>query len=139
MCKNKEHICSEKLEKLALVGGNNRDFWREVGKVKHEARSTACVDDYSPRRLSLYIASLFSGKLRHGFSPEGFRISTVIPIPKNKKKSLNSSENYRGIALSSILGNLFDCVVLGHCCRLIYNLALSLSTLRQCVRLQLKK
>ena len=24
--------------------GTNRDFWREVGKVKHKARSTACVN-----------------------------------------------------------------------------------------------
>ena len=194
MRKNKENICSEKLAR-ALADGN-RDFWREVGKVKHKPRSTACVDGktnaadvanafgekfkslynsvgfdkeemlslmkdneseirrrcirrmcdqshcislaevevavgklkrnkydgdlrhctnhiiHGPRRLSLYIALLFSGMLRHGFTPEGFRISTVIPIPKNKKKSLNNSENYRGIALSSILGKLFDCVVL---------------------------
>ena len=37
---------------------------------------------------------------------------TIIPIPKNKLKSLNDSNNYRGITLSSILGKLFDNIIL---------------------------
>ena len=37
---------------------------------------------------------------------------TIIPIAKNKKKSLNESSNYRGIALSSIIGKILDLVIL---------------------------
>ena len=36
----------------------------------------------------------------------------MIPILKNKKKSLSTSENYRNIALGSIIGKLFDIVLL---------------------------
>ena len=36
----------------------------------------------------------------------------IIPIPKNKLKSLNDSNNYRGITLSSILGKLLDNIIL---------------------------
>ena len=48
----------------------------------------------------------------HGFAPDDFRMSTMVPIPKNKRKSLNYSSNYRAIALSSILGKLLDQLLL---------------------------
>ena len=50
--------------------------------------------------------------LRHGYIPNKMLISTIIPIPKNRRKSLNDSDNYRGIALSSILGKVLDWVIL---------------------------
>ena len=46
--------------------------------------------------------------LWHGFTPSGFNISTIIPIPKNKRKSASDTSNYRAIALSSPLAKLFD-------------------------------
>ncbi len=39
-------------------------------------------------------------------------LGTMVPIPKNKKKSLCDSDNYRAIALSSIFGKTFDWVIL---------------------------
>ena len=50
--------------------------------------------------------------LTHGFVPNEMLSSTIIPIPKGKNKSINMSENYRGIALSSIIGKVFDRVLL---------------------------
>ena len=40
--------------------------------------------------------------------------NTIIPIPKNRNVSTSDSANYRGIALSSIYGKLFDNIVLHH-------------------------
>ena len=40
--------------------------------------------------------------------------SCLIPIPKNKRKSLNNSNNYRGIALSNIIGKVLDLVILNN-------------------------
>jgi hypothetical protein len=39
-------------------------------------------------------------------------VSTVLPIPKGKNLNYSDSANYRGIALSSIFGKLFDSHVL---------------------------
>jgi hypothetical protein len=44
--------------------------------------------------------------------PKKFALSTIIPIPKNKRKSLNDFDNYRGIALSSVLGKTLDRILL---------------------------
>ena len=53
--------------------------------------------------------------LTHNYVPCSMLTSTIIPISKNRKKSLSSSDNYRAIALSSILGKLLDWVILLSC------------------------
>ena len=68
-------------------------------------------------KLYIYLSILFHTMLSHGCVPGDFLISTLVPIPKNKRKSLNNSENYRAIALSSILGKLFDNILLVKCNR----------------------
>ena len=50
--------------------------------------------------------------LKHSYVPEDMLISTLISIPKNKKKSINSSENYRAIALCSIIGKVLDLIIM---------------------------
>ena len=65
----------------------------------------------APIRFHVFLSLLFKSMLTHGSPAEGFMLSTIIPIPKNKRKSMNDSNNYRGIALSSILGKLFDWVL----------------------------
>ncbi len=66
-------------------------------------------------RLHIYISLLFHSMVHHGFSPSDFLLSTLVPIPKNKRKSVNNSDNYRAIALSSILGKLLDKILLLKC------------------------
>ena len=62
--------------------------------------------------LSAHIAMLFTSMSVHGFVPEDFQISTIIPIPKGKNANLTDSDNYRGITVSSVLEKVFDLVVL---------------------------
>ena len=78
------------------------------GKVK-------CMSNYiinATGKAVLYLSLLFNSIISHGFVPNEMLLSTLIPIPKNKRKSVNDSSNYRGITLSSILGKLLDVVVL---------------------------
>ncbi len=53
--------------------------------------------------LHIHLARLFNAIIIHGISPHNMLISTLIPIPKSKKKSLNDSDNYRAIALGSVV------------------------------------
>ena len=48
----------------------------------------------------------------HGFVPNGFRSSTIIPITKGYDTNLSNSTHFRGIALSSIVGKIFDNIIL---------------------------
>ena len=62
--------------------------------------------------LFSHVADLFNAMVHHSYTPADMLLSTLVPIPKNRKKSLNSSQNYRSIALSSILGKVLDHAIL---------------------------
>jgi exonuclease III len=63
-------------------------------------------------RLYTMLGLLYTSMLVHGLVPSSMMLGTMVPIPKNKRKSLADSNNYRSIALSSILGKVFDLIVL---------------------------
>ena len=58
------------------------------------------------------IQGLLTSMLHHGCVPNNMLLSTIIPIPKSAKKSLYKSNNYRGIALGSIIGKVLDKLIL---------------------------
>ena len=61
------------------------------------------------------LARLLNSLVMHGVAPDELLISTLVPIPKDKRKSLSNSSNYRAIALSSVAGKLLDHVLLLKC------------------------
>ena len=48
----------------------------------------------------------------HGHTHADLLKSTIVSIPKDNKKSLSGSDNYRGISLFNSLGKLFDHIIL---------------------------
>ena len=64
------------------------------------------------KMLMVYISLMFKAMFSHGVVPRNLLESKIIPIPKNKKKSLSDLNNYRGIALSSIVGKILDKVLI---------------------------
>ena len=63
-------------------------------------------------RLQVMLAFLFTIMIRHGFTCNVFNIVALIPIPKNKRKSLADSENYRAIAPNSSLAKVLDYIII---------------------------
>jgi len=63
-------------------------------------------------KLHVFLSLLFSKMIFHGCVPDGFHLSTLVSIPKNKRKSFNDSSKYRAITLSSVLGKLLDRIIL---------------------------
>ena len=63
---------------------------------------------------SLYalIAMLFNAMLLHGTLPNDFLVSILIPIPKGSRVDVRKTQNYRAIALSSILGKILDNIII---------------------------
>ena len=58
-----------------------------------------------------YIALLFNRMLVHGVVPEDFRVSILVPIPKGPRVDARNSDNYRAVALSSVLGKILDNII----------------------------
>ena len=61
-------------------------------------------------RFYVILSILFTSVLFHEFSPNSMILGTMIPIPKDRKKSLRNSGNYRAIALGSIFSKILDWV-----------------------------
>ena len=118
-----EGIQRSVLEKVAEAGYSS-DFIVRAGEVIDAvSRLKANSDDggeglstnhfkYASFELALNVSFLFSSILVHGSMPEDFLKCTAIPIPKSKNLNVTDSNNYRGIALSSIFAKIFDLVVL---------------------------
>jgi hypothetical protein len=70
---------------------------------------------FAPNRFLCCLSLTLNSLLVHGLVPDEMALSTVSPIPKNKRKSLNDSDNYRAIALSSIIGKMLDRVLIEKC------------------------
>ena len=62
--------------------------------------------------LHVHLCQLFNSMLIHCMSPSRLQSSTLVPIPKDKRKSLSLSDNYRTIALSSPICKVLDTVIL---------------------------
>lgn len=67
---------------------------------------------HSCRELKVHLSILYTCMIRHGFTSSQIVSSVIVPIPKNARKSLNDSSNYRGIALNSPIGKLFELIIL---------------------------
>ena len=62
--------------------------------------------------LSLHISFLLSAMLVHGYTAGDMVACALILIPKGKYANITDSGNYRGIALSSLFGKIFDLIFL---------------------------
>ena len=62
--------------------------------------------------LNIHLSFLYTTMMQHAYSPKEMLLSALVPIPKNRKKSLNDSNNYRSIALSSIIGKVLDNIII---------------------------
>ena len=84
---------------------------------KHDGNLGLCTDHFRNAGYELvtrgkFLAMLFSAMLIHGVASDDMYSYTLIPIPKGKNVNVTDSNNYRGIALSSVFGKLFDLIFL---------------------------
>ena len=109
------HIKSESVTTKYDV--NAVDVISAVGKLKpgkHDGYAGLYSDHLinACKDLSVYISLLFSAMLVHGCASDDMSTNTIIPIPKGRNAEICDSSKYRGIALSSIFGKVFDLIFL---------------------------
>ena len=62
---------------------------------------------FASNRLSVLLSLCFSVCLLHGYLPPAIIKTTIVPIVKNKCGNISESNNYRPIALATIISKLF--------------------------------
>ena len=64
----------------------------------------------STHRFRTLLALMTNAMLIHGYNPDKLLASVIASIPKDKRASLNNSDNYRGISLCCALCKVIDYV-----------------------------
>ncbi|XP_065664150.1 uncharacterized protein LOC124812466 [Hydra vulgaris] len=65
--------------------------------------------------LLLWLAKFYNSILSNGKVPNDLSTSTIIPLVKSYKKSLNNPDNYRGISILPIFTKLLEYLILQKC------------------------
>ena len=66
----------------------------------------------SSLRISSLLAICFSSCFSHGFLPDNLMSVILVPVIKDKAGKINSKDNYRPIALASILSKVLEMIIL---------------------------
>lgn len=67
---------------------------------------------YASGNLYIHITLLLTSFISHGFKPDSFLRNDIRSISKGHNQNLTDSDNYHGIAISSVCGTLIDNFVL---------------------------
>ena len=63
---------------------------------------------YSHKCLSVHLALLFTCILTHGYMPNAFMKTSIIPILKKKNDNTSAKNNYRPIAIVTAMSKIFE-------------------------------
>ena len=67
---------------------------------------------YASERLVYLLSLVFTGFIVHGFLPDSMISVMIVPVIKDKAGAINSKDNYRPIALASIVSKLVEKIML---------------------------
>ena len=70
---------------------------------------------FSNDKIYILLALCFTVCLSHGYLPTALIETTIVPIVKNKSGNLSDSNNYRPIALATIVSKILGSVLLIKC------------------------
>lgn len=81
---------------------------------KSDVNVDLCSDGFKNacNDLFVHLALILRAMYTHCGAPVELLTSMLVPIPKDRKKTLSDSSNYRSIAISSIIGKIFDNIIL---------------------------
>ena len=68
---------------------------------------------YFKERLVKTLCMFFTSLLVHGYMPQAMIKSVLVPVVKNKTRSITDKSNYRPIAISTVLSKVFEFVLFG--------------------------
>ena len=112
---NNQQIC-ERNECTHCHVISSSDVMSAIGKLKTDKTSDNGLVysnnfTHGTELLFQYLGILYTSMIYYGFFPASFICANIIPIPKGSKVNLSDSDKYRSIAISSILGQTLDHII----------------------------
>ena len=95
--KNSQCFLNKCAEKYSITVHDIKSGLKQLKLGKGDLQSGLLSDDilYGGDRLHTVLSLLFSAMINHSYAPKNFLLSSIIPIPKDRRKSLDDINNYR--------------------------------------------
>ena len=74
---------------------------------------------YCNRRILPLLAMCISASFIHGFLPDSMLSVVLVPVIKDKCRKINDSDNYRPIALASVISKVVEKILLNRMSNLL--------------------
>ena len=96
---------------------SKNDIFKAVGRLKSdkiEVEGRVLSNNYihGTDYFFIYLSFMFSSMINHGYAPDTFLQTNIIPIPKGARANVTDSNMYRSIAISSIMSKILDNVII---------------------------
>ena len=104
-------------DRIWLTSQLINDATNKLKKDKSPGRDNITGEhiQYSQPKLSVMRMLMFNLMIQHGYVPEAFMDTLILPIVKDTKEDLGDSDKYRPIALTSVISKVFELVILERC------------------------
>ena len=121
----KSDECKGKIIDFLSPDNNIKNVVIQPCQVKEALKSAklgkACGHDglaaehfiFADGSICVYLSMLYTSMLSHGYLPEEFMKSFIVPLIKNKTGDTSDKGNYRPVAIVSACSKIFECVLLG--------------------------
>ena len=121
----KSDECKGKIIDFLSPDNNIKNVVIQPCQVKEAMKSAklgkACGHDglaaehfiFADGSICVYLSMLYTSMLSHGYLPEEFMKSFIVPLIKNKTGDTSDKGNYRPVAIVSACSKIFECVLLG--------------------------
>ena len=70
------------------------------------------VKSHAPHVINVHLSVALTSMASHGYVAEELILGTIVFLPKDNHGDLCSSENYRGICLSSAINKLLEWIII---------------------------
>ncbi len=115
----KDYVC-DSFKNLCFNQGMCVSVDEVIGLVKDLPPGKSCGKDglngeclrYANSLLSVLLSFCFTCMFKHSYLPPAILDSVIVPLVKNKCGDLSDKNNYRPIALSSIISKVFEKIIL---------------------------
>ena len=67
---------------------------------------------FSHDKLYILLSMFLNAMFAHGYMPDKLMQSVIIPIVKNKKGDITNMDNYRPIAITTVLSKILELIIL---------------------------
>ncbi len=74
---------------------------------------------FASPRVAALLAICFTGLMTHGLLPDSLLSVTLVPVIKDKAGKIGSMDNYRPIALASVVSKILEKILLDHLCEFV--------------------